>query len=222
MDPETLNWIEHLLTTRFDYILNPAHQVDEPEMIRRRDFGAVASRLENDDSDDEDDDEIDTGSFCSNCHRLEQRTRFAPVASLMKQYPWRSCPEILAIIDLTVRGRCHYLTTPTELIDHLLELIYRRVLAQQNEARWKISQLPYRQFLYAPGMPGASRSLSRTQYEQNQVPAPANTLPLAELRQRVRRLANRLDAVDAAKIVLMYGDKYGLGLKSETRERKTD
>lgn len=213
IDGETLDWLETRLRERLNYILDPAPVADEPIINR-----LYTTDPEEDDSDDDsenapEDNKVQTGDFCVNCHRLEQRNRFTPVAHLMRQYSWRSQPDIHHLIDSVSRGQCYFLSSVSELIDYLLELIYRRVQAQQDEARRVIGRLPFRQYLYMPGMPGASRSQSRLQYQHHQVPEPANQLSLDELRHRVRQLANRLDAVDAANILMTYGEKYHLGLK---------
>lgn len=211
---ETLDWLESLLNQRLNYILDPVPFLDEPKIIQRRNFTLAMDADDEIDDDDASDNESELGEqFCSNCHRVEQRTRFTPVAYLMKRYPWRSIPSFLELIDNVKRGQCHYLTSVNSLVNHLLELIYRRVLAQQEDARRILARLPFRQYLYAPGMPGASRSLSRSEYDQNQVPAPADRLTLQELRDQVRRLSNRLDAVDAASILMALGHKYHLPLE---------
>jgi hypothetical protein len=210
VDSETLDWLEKLLVRRLDYILDPAPVADEPSMPP---FYAIDDDDTEGDSDDEDDEpRVQMGQFCANCHRLEQRHRFTPVVHLIRTYPWRSQPDLHKLIYEVRQGRCHFLTTVPDLIDYLLELIYRRVLGQQEAARLIIGRLPFRHYLYRPGMPGSSRSQSRLQYQNNLVPAPANQLSLEELRQRVRQMANRLDAVDAAAILMAYGEKYHLSL----------
>jgi hypothetical protein len=205
-----LDWLDKLLVKQLNYIMDPSPVADEPTI---EPFYAMSEEEMDDDSDEDvDEARVQMGQFCANCRRLEQRTRFTPVTHLMRAYPWRSQPDIHKLIADVRGGRCHFLTTVRDLIDYLLELIYRRVLGQQEAARLILGRLPFRQYLYRPGMPGASRSQSRLQYQNNLVPVPADQLSLEELRQRVRQMANRLDAVDAAAILMTYGEKYHLAL----------
>lgn len=203
LEPAILDDLETKLTQRLNYILDPAASVIEPVI-------EAIDPLHPEDTDPAEDTEAPSAEFCANCLRVDRRTRFTPVAYLMRRFAWRADARFLEFIAEYLAGRCYYLSTLPEFLDHFLDRIYQRVQYQQEYARMLMGRLPFRQYLYRPGMPGASRCASQFQYQHSRVPTPWSNYSLGDLRQKVRQLANRVDAVDAATILTLLGSKYHL------------